>query len=304
MRVVASFTTIPSRIKNLEPALTSLVRQTKTLDHIYLSLPRRSLKPGEEQIAYELPAFLQKSVFSNTVSIVWLEYDYGPVCKLFGGWLSEHDPNTCIIILDDDVCYSCTMVEKLVRWTSRYPHAAIGFSGWRFLEEPPYIRFELNGVKNATNPSICRFSSEPPFVVDMLCGCGAIMIKRGFIPEIDVLKQWSRNPCLRCVDDVTISACLSQNEVQRLLIRGDTDGYLLTLPNPLSASQFKAVWKHLSAYRYLRNNYSNVFREGCAFWQNWTLAFLVVLLLLIIFIACLLLICTGRRSSDQLKNIS
>lgn len=289
MRIVATLTTIPSRFRDIEPTLHSLIVQTKTLDAIYLSLPRRSLKPGEENIQYELPDFLQQSAFSNRIQVVWLDYDYGPVCKLFGGWLSESDPGTLIIILDDDIIYSPTMVADLYRVACEHPQAAVGFSGCRFLEEPPYIHFELNGVDNAPwYPQLCQFhpdnSKMGPFPADMLCGVGAFMIRRRFLPEIDTLKKWSQDKALRCVDDVTINACLSQNGIKRLLIRSSNTvgGHMRFLSNALSADLLKAVYKHLAAYRSLRNTQSNVFQDGCAFWQSWTVAILVTVLLLFV----------------------
>jgi hypothetical protein len=70
--IVASLTSIPSRIEHIYPALRSLVEQSESPRVIALTLPLGT---------YRLPVEISQI---NRLIIVWLRNDYGPLCKLIG----------------------------------------------------------------------------------------------------------------------------------------------------------------------------------------------------------------------------
>ena len=123
-RVVLSFSTIPSRLPHLRKTIQSLKRQTYQPDAIYLNLPRESRR---EKVPYDPPPYIRTD---PNITIVWSEDDYGPGTKLIPAVQKEKDPNTLIITVDDDMSLRPTVVATLVYFSSLYPDAALGFTGW------------------------------------------------------------------------------------------------------------------------------------------------------------------------------
>ena len=118
-RTVISFTTSPSRINNIEPTIKSLTQsQTVKADAAYLNLPERFGRTGE---SYTIPDFLN----NYSITINRCEVDYGPITKLVPTLEKEKDPNTRIIILDDDIEYDSELVERFHKYTSIYPNAVL-----------------------------------------------------------------------------------------------------------------------------------------------------------------------------------
>ena len=91
-------TTIPSRLKNLEIILDSLLNQTKKIDKIILNIPKYSIRFKSN---YVIPEFLKKDKFKDILVINRCK-DYGPGTKLLGGLTYLSNKNGYVIILDDD----------------------------------------------------------------------------------------------------------------------------------------------------------------------------------------------------------
>ena len=105
-RVVVSLTTIPSRIDQIAPTLCSILSQTRRVDMIRLNLPYISLKGDKYVIPDQLKGL-------ENVKIFRIKKDLGPSTKLLPTSLDEN-PNTKIIIIDDDMIYGSRLVETLV----------------------------------------------------------------------------------------------------------------------------------------------------------------------------------------------
>src|SRR5579862_1496481 len=112
MRVVASYTTLPSRYDVLQKSILSLKRQTHKLDAIYLTLPKKATRLNKEYppISTEL---------SSLCTVISSDIDYGPLTKIYGALVSENDPNTVIISCDDDVDFPDNFVETLISYHNR-----------------------------------------------------------------------------------------------------------------------------------------------------------------------------------------
>ena len=107
LKVVASLTTIPSRIDTTcRLAIDSLLPQ---VDRIYLSVAREYKRfPGE----WSLPAYLSEEAYAK-VEVVWGE-DLGPASKYLGA-IDRISPSTWIFFCDDDQEYSSLIIRDLSR---------------------------------------------------------------------------------------------------------------------------------------------------------------------------------------------
>lgn len=123
-RIVVSLTTIPDRVKLLPETLAALDKQTQRPNVIYLQIPYVT-KKGKLYDIEELQKVI--TAYPNVIINRPLN-DAGPITKFVPVLDQELDPNTWIILVDDDMIYDARMIEKLMNPT--YDHLpAIGFAG-------------------------------------------------------------------------------------------------------------------------------------------------------------------------------
>ena len=77
-KIIICFSTIPSRIKDLEPIVLSLLNQSLRPDKIYINVPIKYRRFSEKFIE---PEYLRKY---EKVKVFYLDEDYGPATKLLG----------------------------------------------------------------------------------------------------------------------------------------------------------------------------------------------------------------------------
>jgi hypothetical protein len=167
MRVVASLTTLPKRIKYIRPVIRSLVSQSHILDRIYLNIPYITLS-GEK---YNVP-----KDFLSSYSLVHINrcIDYGPATKLIPTLYLETDPKTIIITFDDDTIVHKDVVRILLSKSRVYPNACLSFSGWCVGSFPFYCQVALD---NRTD-----------VYADWIQGVHSIMYKRAFLNPDEITK--------------------------------------------------------------------------------------------------------------------
>ena len=99
-KIIISFSTIPTRINDIEPVVKSLVNQSLKPDKIYLNIPKEYKRFNEKLIE---PEFLKKEEY-KCVEIFYMDKDYGPASKFIGTMLNPAvSENDYIFITDDDV---------------------------------------------------------------------------------------------------------------------------------------------------------------------------------------------------------
>ena len=108
--IYVGLTTLPSRIARIRDTIESLLSQTVIPDKIFVSIPERSVREG---CGYVVPEWLA-SELSPRVEVVHCSRDYGPGTKLLGCLPRITDPG-CLIVVDDDLKYRPTVVERLCR---------------------------------------------------------------------------------------------------------------------------------------------------------------------------------------------
>lgn len=217
-RVVASFTTLPTRYSNLINVLKSLKTQTYQLDEIYLTLPyiaKRSNTPYPDP-----PEELKK-----LCKIVRCETDYGPLCKLYGALTHEKNPDTMIITVDDDMIYPPDLVENLINRSKIYSNVAICGSGALLNYGIWCMSYYTNDQEGSRmNKSNGFYIPEDGRYIDLVYGFSGVLYKRSFFPFGRHLNdQLFKYPLIHhsifCNDDVLISGYLKKNNIKMKIFK-------------------------------------------------------------------------------------
>lgn len=113
---IVSLTSHPGRIDTVTPCIQSLLDQTCKPDKIILWLSKEQF-PGLEQ---ELPDELKKLQYRSVFEIKWVDDDLKPHKKYY--YAMREYPEHPVIIVDDDVIYDNTLIEKLMNSYRKFPH--------------------------------------------------------------------------------------------------------------------------------------------------------------------------------------
>lgn len=193
-----SLTTLPSRIAQIQATLQSLTAQTvpatvrlavpKTVRGLVPSgagppltpaPPPQSRRPGEGT-GYALPKWLASSAEAAVV-VDRVDVDYGPATKLIPAvqrGLRSARGDALIIVVDDDTLYPPRLVETLLEWHKRLPHAALSFTGWPVKDDLTYPHWSENYLV---------YGNEllSPHPVDVVRGnCGYLVRASFFTPAL------------------------------------------------------------------------------------------------------------------------
>ena len=198
-RVAISLTTNPLRIWRLRPTLESLCSQSLRPDVVYLNLPFEHQRFVGRP--FTVPNYLAN--FSECLHVSFTE-DFGPATKLLGALPHEADPQTLILVVDDDKAYARGMLGALVQSAQERPDAAIGFAGisvtrGAFCFEP-----------------VCEASPLNP--VAILEGFAGVLYRRRSVGPLHEVRKMVRAAPRTCQlgDDVLLSNWLSMRGVPRL----------------------------------------------------------------------------------------
>jgi hypothetical protein len=209
MRLVVSLTTLPGRYRKLYRTLRSINSQSLKADAVYLGLPKIA-----KRLNLPYPRLSKK--LSDLCTVVSLDQDYGPICKILGALNSETDPNTIIVTIDDDIVYPFNFLEEFAERAQKYPKSAIGSTGLLV----GHNIFNYSSVSaltpdwNRVTGFLVPAEGRP---VDILCGVSGIAYRRKFFPETpeEMLSYALEHQSLFINDDVLISCYLSYLGVER-----------------------------------------------------------------------------------------
>lgn len=200
-RVVVSFTTIPDRIDRIQPTLNSLVDQSRRPDAIQLNLPDRSRREGR---GYVLPDFLKPY---EQLEVVRGGQDMGPATKLLPTLARETEPDTRIIVTDDDQIYPRNMVETLVGWSQRLPEAVVCARG--FAVPAGYQIYRRN--------TLLGEHQRRPVPIEILQGSGSYLVRSRFFTK-EVFDYEGAPDEAFFQDDIWFSAHLAGRGIERLVV--------------------------------------------------------------------------------------
>lgn len=202
---IISFTSTPDRLFNIRPTLISLLDQSVRVREIRVNIPYRSCKG----IKYRVPHWLRGL---KNVKVARVEKDWGPATKLIPTLLSlEGEPQTKIIVTDDDVIYGYYTVEELYshfeKWNKNRPTAVTMYGD---------VIGENHDTENGLYTRVTNYVKGDNFV-DILRGHSAYIVTPSMFKGS--LLEYSRVP-KECffVDDNYFSAHLKANGVKILQV--------------------------------------------------------------------------------------
>jgi hypothetical protein len=203
-RVIASLSTVPDRIGNLEPTIRSLLKQTRPPDEIVLAIPEFSIR---EQRPYVVPKYISRL---PRVRVLHCAEDWGPATKFIGAIrdeLAAGRENTLIMVVDDDRLYPRDALETYLYYSEQLPNAALCFRGAAMPSTLDWDDAKMIYAKDVREP-------RP---VAVITGCGSYLVQPRFFDQS--LWDYSKAPSVAFyIDDIWISAWLSRRGVKRYVI--------------------------------------------------------------------------------------
>src|SRR5438477_6924668 len=203
-RVIASLTTLPDRIFNLEPTVHCLLNQTRPPDKIVLSIPEFSVR---QKRPYSIPKYLSQF---PTLRIVPCKTDWGPATKfipLVQEELAAGRADTLIMVVDDDRIYPRDALETYLHYHEQFPNAALCFRGG------PMPRNFYWFLPKLFLGSRLRKAKR----VAVITGCGSYLIQPRFFDS--ALWNYSDAPASAFyMDDIWISAHLDRCGVEKYVV--------------------------------------------------------------------------------------
>lgn len=239
-RVVASYTTLPSRYDTLIKSIKSLKGQTIELDAIYLTIPKKAARLNKEYppVPNEL---------SSLCTVIHIDVDYGPLTKIYGALVSELDADTVIISCDDDVEFKKDHIEILLRYHEEYPGTAICGTGALLAKGLWFI-----SIVSTVEPFHTWKATTGFYVpkegrnVDLIFGVAGVLYNRAMFPTKDklydeLLKYSLMDDSIFCNDDVLISGYLSKMKIARKVFLDIPTITHLSGEDALSGEIFKMI---------------------------------------------------------------
>lgn len=203
-RVIASLTTLPDRIANLEPTIRSLLQQTRPPDEIVVVVPQVSIR---QQRQYEIPDYLLQI---PKVRILRSEKDWGPATKfipVIQEELAAGRGQTLIMVVDDDRIYPRDALEIFLHYHRQLPDAALCFRGALIPRNLVWFM-----------PKIFRASQIREVKrVAVITGTASYLIQPRFFDS--ALWDYSNTPASAFyMDDIWISAQLDRRGIEKFVV--------------------------------------------------------------------------------------
>jgi hypothetical protein len=203
-RVIASLTTLPDRIGNLQPTLECLVNQTRPPDEIVVAVPEFSIRQKRN---YIIPEFLARV---PNVRIIRSETDWGPATKFIPAIqreLSAGRGDTLMMVVDDDRIYPRDALETYLFYHTQLPEAALCFRGAPMPNDLRWRRPQL----------VFGNRIRTPRKVAVVTGCGSYLIEPRFFDE----GLWDYSSAPRgafYMDDIWISGWLDRRKIDKYVV--------------------------------------------------------------------------------------
>lgn len=204
--VIITLTTLPSRIANIAPTLSSLIHQTVGPEKIILNLPNFSKR---EQTGYDIPEFLKTNPL---IEINRIETDLGPATKLLPTLKRySSQKEKLIIIADDDEIYPKKLIENYLIQEKVTPNAVLTLVGWEVPKDLNHakriVKYGAIGSKPANSVQVNK-----PTRVDCVQGASTFAVKPCFFD--DDIFDYSKAPKEAFfVDDIYVSGHFAQLKV-------------------------------------------------------------------------------------------
>jgi hypothetical protein len=218
-KVIVTLTTIPSRLSSTEEqgiklCVNSLVNQSYQDYEIHFNIPYASKITGTE---YVIPDWLLEY---EKIQIFRTE-DLGPITKLAFTVERIQDPDTIIIVVDDDLVYNTNLVMEQVNNQHKWDEVIVGYDGIRSRDENGAFSNYFGDIRDyyyTSNYRNCR--------VDILQHYKSISYKRRYFEEdfftfIAEHNHWE--------DDIVLAAYFSYKRRDRIVTFHESDEQFASL---------------------------------------------------------------------------
>lgn len=243
IRTVCSLTTRPEQPYYFNQVLDRLVAQ---FDAVYLAVPKVSRK-----------GIVYPKIEHPGVTVVTPLRDYGPITKFFGALEHEKEPNTLIVVVDDDIMYNPNLRKQYEEEHRKHPNDVLSGAGivYKYWGLPwylsttgrrpnfPHLFPSLLGDRRATT----------------VAGYSGVAFPRRLLKKnrlIQFIQRW--NSCKECFfnDDIVISAYFSSNSVKRLFADVDDHRHPKDKDTPSLSSEGIHPAQH-KAFLHMRQCFKN-----------------------------------------------
>ena len=211
--IIVTLTTVPSRLaseddQGIKLCIHSLISQSYENYEIHFNIPFASKVTGEK---YEVPQWLTEI---EKVKIFRAD-DLGPITKLAHTVERIADPDTIIIVVDDDLVYHTDMVIEQVNNQIKWEDAVVGYDGMRSRNDDGAFSNYFGDIRDyyyTSNHRSCR--------VDILQHYKSISYKRKYFEDdfftfIQENNHWE--------DDIVLAAYFSYKKRDRIATFHESD---------------------------------------------------------------------------------
>ncbi len=226
MKLIATLTTLPSRIDFVEPVLISILNQSYPPDEVHLQIPTYCQK---EEVNYKLPNFLSNY---EQVIVVEQDKDYGPATK----WLPALDylrgDDVLLLIMDDDCHYTTEMVSKLYQHYQQ-DQTSIYCSTGGVLKGNEIRQYKVAEQAQKNALTVIK-NNRHTISVDTVQGFSLVLFHISLIPEslVDELKQAE---ITHLADDIILSGLFEKAGIRRVQISP------YQVPQPLDHAEINPI---------------------------------------------------------------
>jgi glycosyltransferase involved in cell wall biosynthesis len=250
--VIVTLTTIPNRLHDLgeqgiKLCIESLLNQSYQDYEIHFNIPY------ENQLTNQKYDPLPDWILQEERIKIFREADVGPITKILGTINRITNPETIIIVVDDDLVYHHDLVMEQVLNQDRFPEYIVGYDGMRSRDKDGKFSNYFGDTRDYYFTSHRRNS-----LVDILQHYKSVSYKRRYFEEdfFDFIKENSY-----WADDLLLAAYFSYKKRNRLCTYYHSDKELLTFDEWITEGG-------VCTFPVLRHTHHETF-EGCnIFRQN------------------------------------
>ena len=219
-KVIITLTTLPSRLtpEEFEQGIKSNIESLLNQDYegeyeIHFNVPSTLKHTGEQ---YVIPEWIKNISLTNLKFKIFdnLE-DLGPVTKLYHTLKRIEDPETIIIVCDDDLVYHQSMITEQVKNQHKYKDTAVGYDGMR--ANDPTAFEDIRGYYVV--------SIYKDVEVDILQHYKTVSYRRRFFEDdffTDFVgKSWA--------DDILVAAYMGKQGIKKLVTHYPHEEQLITI---------------------------------------------------------------------------
>jgi len=205
--IIVSLTTVPNRLmEERETAgsrlgLKTILEQNYNSYEVHFNIPYYYKVDNTKII---VPDWLNEFSDKYNNLKIFRTDDYGPITKILPTLERINDPETILIVVDDDLYYMDGLIEAHINGRSKYPNAALGFAGMSSLDGSCHF---CTTLKQDTR-------------VKILEGYKSVSYKRSFFDIHELKKDFIP---LSWNDDLILSAYMGYKNIPKIVLSYEYD---------------------------------------------------------------------------------